>query len=89
MITAADITVEPIEVVDPFTRGRTAMFVAHGPGGHTWLLERMTAESARADGLAYFLSTRVLHNGRWYLSDEHGKPFADENGNRFTAQESR
>lgn len=63
------ITVEPIEVVDAFTRARTPMYVAHGPDGHTWMLKRFTKEAALHDGLAYFLETRELDaSGRWVLS---------------------
>jgi hypothetical protein len=24
----------------------------------------------------------VLHEGVWYIADDHGRPFADANGNR-------
>jgi hypothetical protein len=82
------ITVEQIEDGGPGTlRPRMTMFVAHGADGHTWLLKRTTAEAAARDGLAYFLKTRVQHEGRWYISDEHGKPFADARGERFVTEQ--
>lgn len=66
---APAMTIEPIEVVDPLTRARTPMFVAHGPDGHVWLLKRLTREAALRDGLAYFLETCELDaSGRWVLS---------------------
>lgn len=43
------------------------MYVAHGPDGHEWMLKRMTESAAAADGLAYFLATRKLIDGRWVL----------------------
>lgn len=75
------INVEQIEVGGPGTlRPRETVFVAHGPDGHTWLLTRTTAAAAARDGHTYFMSTRVLHKGRWYIADEHGKPLCDANG---------
>jgi hypothetical protein len=47
---------------------RETIFVAHGPDGHSWLLKRLTRVAAEKDGLAYFLATRVLRDGRWVLS---------------------
>lgn len=62
-------TAELIDVVDPFTRARTPMWVAHGPDGHTWQLKRFTKEAALRDGLAYFRETCELDaSGRWVLS---------------------
>ena len=72
MMTAAppEITVEPILVVDPLTRDRMPMYVAHGLDGHRWLLKRLTEEAALRDGLAYFLSYYELDAcGRWALRD--------------------
>ena len=54
-----DITVQEV------TTREGLIFVAHGPGGHHWLLGRLTAAAARADGLAYFMATRELVDGRW------------------------
>lgn len=48
---------------------------------------RTTEDAARRDGLAYFLATRVLHNGRWYIADEHGRPFCDGSGIRFVEEQ--
>ncbi len=62
------ITTELIDVVNPFTRARTPMYVAHGPDGHVWLLKMLTEEAALRAGLSYFLETRRLDtNGRWVL----------------------
>ena len=77
MTTQPEITVEPIEVTNPITRERTPMYVAHGPDGHTWMLKRLTKESALRDGLAYFLETRELDaGGRWVLSGPERYPTA-------------
>lgn len=64
--TEPPVTVEPIVVRDPLTGSRTPMFVCHGPDGHKWLLKRLSAEAAMADGLAYFMATRTIDaSGRW------------------------
>jgi hypothetical protein len=63
-----EMSVEPIVVRDPLTGSRTPMFVCHGPDGHEWLLKRLSAEAAMADGVAYFMATRTIDaSGRWVL----------------------
>ena len=79
MLTEADIRVEPL------IYGGEMWFTANGPDGHTYMLKRKTEDAARRDGLAYFLRTRVEHNGRWYIKGEDGKPFCDSSGKPFGA----
>lgn len=68
-VTAPMITVQRVESGGPGTlRPRETLFVAHGQDGHVWMLARLSPEAAARDGLAYFLATRTLCDGRWVLS---------------------
>jgi hypothetical protein len=63
-----------ITVTELVTQEGQLLFVANGPDNHMSLLARGTREAAAADGLEYFLATRVLRGGRWVLVkiDEDG-----------------
>ncbi len=69
MDTAELVTVELVTSLNPLTRIRATLWVAHGPDGHHWLLARTTQRDAMQDGLAYFLATRSLDaSGRWVIA---------------------
>lgn len=47
---------------------KRAMYFAHGPGQHRYLLAADTAQYAAEQGLAYFLRTRAQDaNGAWVI----------------------
>lgn len=67
-------TTATIEVEQIMTKADGVMYVAHGPDDHRWLLKRFTEQAAREDGLAYFMASRALIDGKWQIIDPSGNP---------------